>query len=192
MEENKKPKKKKTWLWIVIGLIVIFGLIGACNGGSGDKPAGSAEPEATKAAATEAPVETEAVEATTSAKMPIAQCIQLLETNFENSFGENYDLDLDTDNHILSFMIWGENITAGAIQAQNGNADMVESWNDMTDSIVTLAKNVQQSIDENCDEAYSTVIYLINDQNHDNVLFAASGPTTLYDAVNGINLLGTE
>ena len=62
MDENKKPKKKKTWLWIVIGLIVIFGAIGACNGGSDGKPAGSAEPETTKAVATEAPEETATAE----------------------------------------------------------------------------------------------------------------------------------
>lgn len=62
MGENKKPKKKKTWLWIVIGLIVLFGLIGACNGGSNDKPAGSAEQETTKAAATAKPEEADAEE----------------------------------------------------------------------------------------------------------------------------------
>lgn len=192
MEENKKPKKKKTWLWIVIGLIVIFGLIGACTGGSDDKPAGSAEPEATKAAATAAPEETAAVETQADDRMSIDQCIDLLKISFDDSFGENYDLDLDTENHILSFKIWGENITLGAMQAQNGNAELVDSWNTMTENIVTMAKTVQQTIDDHCDETYSTVIYLINDQNPDNVLLAVSGPTILYDVVNGVNLLGTE
>lgn len=192
MEENKKPKKKKTWLWIVIGLILIFGAIGACNGGSDGKSAGSAEPEPTKAAVTAEPEETAAVETPVDDRMSIGQCIDLLKISFDDSFGENYDLDLDTENHILSFMIWGDDVTAGAIAAQNGNADVVESWNTMTENIVTLAKSVQQSVDDNCDEAYSTVIYLINDQNHDNVLFAVSGSTVLYDVVNGINLLGTK
>lgn len=192
MEENKKPKKKKTWLWIVIGLIVIFGAIGACNGGSDGKPAGSAAPEATKAAATEAPEETAAVETPVDDRMSIGQCIDLLKISFDDSFGENYDLDLDTENHILSFMIWGEDVTAGAVAAQTGNAEVVESWNTMVENITTLAKSVQQSVDDHCDETYSTVIYLINDQNPDNVLLAISGSTVLYDVVNGINLLGTE
>lgn len=192
MDENKKPKKKKTWLWIVIGLIVIFGAIGACNGGSNDKPAGSAETETTKAAATAEPEETAAVETEANDRMPIGQCIDLLKISFDDSFGENYDLDLDAENHILSFMIWGEDVTAGAVAAQTGNAEVVESWNTMVENITTLAKSVQQSVDDHCDETYSTVIYLINDQNPDNVLLAISGSTVLYDVVNGINLLGTE
>lgn len=190
--EEKKPKKKKTWLWIVVGLIVIFGLIGACTGGSGDKPAGSAEPEAPKAAATAAPEETAAVETQADDRMSIGQCIDLLKISFDDSFGENYDLELDTENHILSFKIWGENITAGAYQAQNGSAELVESWNTMTENIVSMSKTVQQTIDDHCDETYSTVIYLINDQSPDKVLLAVSGSTVLYDVVNGIDLLGTE
>ena len=48
--EEKKPKKRKTWLWIVIGLVVLFGLIGACNGNTSETE-GSAEPEPVETAA---------------------------------------------------------------------------------------------------------------------------------------------
>lgn len=52
--EEKKPKKKKTWLWIVVGLIVLFGLIGACNEGSNDDTKRS-EDAAIETAAAETP-----------------------------------------------------------------------------------------------------------------------------------------
>ena len=48
--EEKKPKKRKTWLWIVIGLVVLFGLIGACNGNTNETE-GSVEPEPVETAA---------------------------------------------------------------------------------------------------------------------------------------------
>lgn len=130
----------------------------------------------------------EATEAADESKMPIESCVELIKPVLENGFGEKYELDLNTEKHTLNIKIWGDDITPSAMKARDGDQDMLASWNDMVDGILTLSQSIQTLIDENCDEDYSSMLLLMNEINKENVLLVTSGSTVLYDAVNGIDL----
>ena len=197
MEENKKPKKKRTWLWIVLGLVVLFAIVGACSGGGdSEKATDTVESSEPTGIVEETPVATETPscdERDTSnleddENLSIDLCVMSMKLVLNQNFEDRYTIQ--QDENVITVNLWQDGVSLGAALAASGDESSIESWNTLVESMKSMTASMQKVLNDNGHGDVAVLTQVVNDANTDNVLLSISLGTVLYDAVNNINLLG--
>lgn len=100
-----------------------------------------------------------------------------LQDSFENS-------DFSYDDTSITMTVWQDNIAAGALLAQQGNAELQESWNEMRDNLINMCQSARDMLDEAGYTDVTVTLNLLNDMNQDNTLLSVMDGVVIYDAVN--------
>jgi hypothetical protein len=117
----------------------------------------------------------------------LSDIIFALHLGLSQSYGDNFDLS--KDGNVITAKVWNDGVAAGAMLAENGNAELKESWDTMSETIRSTSEKGQETLNN---AGYGDVVFVVdvvNDANHDNVLLVAMGGTVVYDYVNGIDYL---
>ena len=108
-----------------------------------------------------------------------------------STYGEgNYTLKLENDGAVLSFCPSVQGTALGVVLAQAGNEEYIAEWNTLVSSIVSSTKAMQDFLNNNGHKSTIVITNVMNDANQDNYLLSVTLGTVVFDAVNGINLLG--
>ena len=128
-----------------------------------------------------------AIEAEKS-KPSVGDIVMLMGMSLMESYGSNYDLNVD--GNIISISVWNDGVAAGAFLAANGETELLNAWNTMAQNILTMANNMQALLDTNDYGTYQVSISVVNDLNRDNTMLVATRGAIVYDFVNGIDIIG--
>lgn len=102
-----------------------------------------------------------------------------------DSFGEdNYTITRDDEAKIMTINVWRDGIAQGATLAKAGNAETVKSWNDMTDNINGMCKKVLNSTSTLGLSDWHICVNIVNDANHDNLLYSTIDGVKFYDVMD--------
>ena len=195
MDETKEPKKKTTgcwvFLWIVLALVLLFILIGSC-GGSGDTQPQGSEDVAAEASAVESPENTKAAETSEESESPVPvsleECVSLIEAIVQKNFDNNCEISIEGS--VVSINVWSEGVTSGAGLALAGNAEAVEAWNGLVESMETMCGSAQELLNAGGHDDMVAFVQVVSDIDKTKALLCVLDDFVMYDPVNGINLMG--
>lgn len=215
-----QPKKRKTWLWVLGWICVFpvpltilmfrnksmkpvlkYGIIAAgwivylliaLSGMGSDKseiPAPTEAPTAT-VAPTETPAPTSAPEPEESAAAAVSveTAVAALDLVLRDNYGDSYKVDVE--DNFITISVWVDGVAIEAAAAANGDTAKLESWNGMVEAMTEAQKSYQNTIRDTTGQDAIVMVNVLNDQNLDNTLLSVTDGTVVYDAVNGINILG--
>lgn len=121
--------------------------------------------------------------------LPLETCISAMKLTLDSNYGsDNYTLTYD-DNYV-TINLWRDGVAFGALEASNGDAEMLELWNSMVDGTTAMTNSMQETLNQFGHGDMAVMTNVVNDMNHENVLLVIMLGAVWYDSVNGINLLG--
>jgi hypothetical protein len=137
----------------------------------------------------EAPEEdTAAEEDDTPIVIPIETCLSAIESVLETNYGENYRVALEDD--MVTVGVWSDGIALCAMAAVSEDTDAMDAWNGVMDAMVTLDESVQGVLEECGHGDVTALVNVVNDMDLDSVLASIEAGEIVYDAVNGVDLVG--
>lgn len=205
---TKSPKKKRNGCLIAIIVIVVLGIIGSATGGNdSEAPSGSSsnvssEPQSSSAVSSVPSVPADSIpadsaptdsvpansannieadssvpESNTQISMDVV--IGILKMSLSDAYGANYTIEGDETGITIS--IWQDNVAMGAAFIAQGNAELIESWNEMKSSLQVLCQGVKESVAELGFQDTPILINLLNDLDHEKMLLSILDGEVIYD-----------
>ena len=74
--------------------------------------------------------------------------------------------------------------------AAMGDKENLDTWNTLVKSVTKASMQTQQDLNDNGHSDVAFVMEVVNDINKENVLLVVTNGIVMYDAANGIDLLG--
>lgn len=121
-------------------------------------------------------------------QLSMSDIITALQLSLAGNYGSNYEVK--DANGVLTVSVWNDGVAAGAYLAQQGSAELLASWDSMTENMITLSESVRKLLDTNGYKSKASAVNVVNDANHDNVLLTINDGSVVYDYVHGIDLAG--
>lgn len=121
-------------------------------------------------------------------QLSMSDLILALKLSLAGNYGENCDVKENAGT--LTVSVWNDGVAAGAYLAQQGDTALLSSWDSMTENMIGLSESVRELLDANGYRSESSVVNVVNDANHNNVLLTVKDGAVVYDFVRGINLAG--
>ena len=118
----------------------------------------------------------------------IADCVSILEAAAKKSFGENCEVGLDGS--VVTINFWEDGITSGVGLAMNGDAESLNQWNQLVENAKTMCNSARELLDSFDHNDVATLVQVVSDLDTTKAFLCVSDGVVLYDAVNGINLMG--
>ena len=113
---------------------------------------------------------------------------EVLRQSYKNSFGDNFSIE--TENNIMTMKLWGDGVATNAMFAAMGDKENLDTWNTLVKSVTKASMQTQQDLNDNGHSDVAFVMEVVNDINKENVLLVVTNGIVMYDAANGIDLLG--
>lgn len=113
---------------------------------------------------------------------------EVLRQSYKNSFGDNFSIE--TENNIMTMKLWGDGVATNAMFAAMGDKENLDTWNTLVESVTKASMQTQQDLNNNGHSDVAFVMEVVNDINKENVLLVVTNGIVMYDAANGIDLLG--
>ena len=96
-------------------------------------------------------------------------------------FGDNHRTV--AEGNTLQVAVWKENVALAAAEAQAGNEELRAAWFDMGENMAGLSKSLYDAMANFDLEGGHVILYLLNDQNPENVLLTFVDGEKIYDVV---------
>ena len=96
-------------------------------------------------------------------------------------FGDNHRTV--TDGNTLQVAVWKENVALAAVEAQAGNEELRAAWFEMGSNMADLSRSLYDAMANFDLEGGHVVLYLLNDQNTENVLLTFVDGAKIFDVV---------
>ena len=169
----------KGCLTLIVAAIILFVLVIFLLSLGGNKNSGtpSGKPATSTAAAS-----------TTAPEKSIGDVVLALESQVREKFDKS---NVFVQDNIIIAQVWIDGTTETAMTAM-GDESLAKQWAEMAESMRTTSEQTKAAIDASGNTDYHIAYYLMNDQNDDNFLISTLDDTLMYDAVSGVNLLGTD
>lgn len=113
---------------------------------------------------------------------------EVLRQSYKNSFGDNFSIE--TENNIMTMKLWGDGVATNAMFAAMGDKENLDTWNTLVKSVTKASMQTQQDLNDNGHSDVAFVMEVVNDINKENALLVVTNGIVMYDAANGIDLLG--
>lgn len=125
---------------------------------------------------------------TAASEKSIGDVVLTLESQIRDQFDKS---NVFVQDKIIIAQVWIDGTTETAMMAKNDES-LAKRWSDLAESMRTTSEQTKAAIDASGNTDYHIAYYLMNDQNDDNFLISTLDDTLMYDAVSGVNLLGTD
>ncbi len=96
-------------------------------------------------------------------------------------FGDNHRTV--AEGNTLQVAVWKENVALAAAEAQAGNEELRAAWFDMGENMAGLSRSLYDAMANFDLEGGPVILYLLNDQNPENVLLTFVDGEKIYDVV---------
>lgn len=193
-----KEKKKGKWKIYLSAFLVLF-LLGSCVGAFNSAEVRKAErtqeikeanlqkqKEITQETLKESTIETtketvhsSSADATIDKEIARKLFDDVVSLSAKNNY-ENCEIEINEDSYIIK--VWNKGVAQGANFAKAGDQKTIDAWNNVKDSIKQLDENLQKSADE-LGTDYIVSVWVMNDENIDNVLLSYVAGVLFYDVV---------
>ena len=90
----------------------------------------------------------------------------------------------------MTMKLWGDGVATNAMFAAMGDKENLDTWNTLVESVTKASMQTQQDLNNNGHSDVAFVMEVVNDINKENVLLVVTNGIVMYDAANGIDLLG--
>ena len=116
-----------------------------------------------------------------TAIMSLDDYMDYLDATLNDSFGENYSIEID--DNFITISVWQDGIAQGALLASTGDSSCIDAWNTMVDGMVSMADGINDSLQYVDADDLHVYINVLNDENPENTLLSIMDGTVIYDAV---------
>lgn len=195
---TKKPPKpifKRWWFWAII-VFVVFCILSSIGKTAKDatlstEPLKMSEAEPTEtipivttAATVNTPESSETTAEPTEASdatVDPATIVSLIETTLKGNF-ENCDVSYKDG--IITINLWQDGLAAGAMLAQAGNDECLDSWNEVVENQKDLCLSIVDFVETFGITDIPVSINVLNDLNKENVLLSILNGVVIYNALS--------
>lgn len=174
-EKKKKRRPPGCLIWFFV-IVLVFGSCSALFS-DGDPEESADAPVSEIQAETEAKKETVSEETIVSVDEAAANAKSILGEQFE-------DCAISYDETGITADISVDGTTAICLLASTGNAEAMESWESVIDSVVSMAESMTGYFREIGFTDYVVSLNVKNDQNKDNYIIMTINGVLVYDAAN--------
>ncbi|MBR1796839.1 MAG: hypothetical protein IJ757_02310 [Clostridiales bacterium] len=114
-------------------------------------------------------------------EISVEEYIDYLNVTLNNAFGDNYTLSFEDG--FITISVWQNGVAQGAALASSGNQTYIDGWNNLVDSMQTMADGIYSGLDYvNADDIH-IIINVLNDENLDNTLLTFIDGVVTYSAI---------
>lgn len=120
--------------------------------------------------------------------VPYDTVIETVQEATTIAFGENCELDYTDESIVIK--TWGNGVAENATFAITGVQGSIDVWNSLVESTQRACIDIQNNLLKKCGyEDVKVTIVVLNDLNRENNLLIVTSGYTMYDYVNGIDLI---